>query len=322
MVLKVGIIGASITGSYLAWKLSRDCEVTIFEKNPSIGNKPCSGLISERLWNHVPRNDSLVENYIDHSFLHFRKSTAKVKFHPRMLVVDRASLDRYVFSLAEKAGARFLLGNNVKRLYFVKGSKPQVQANDIYEFDYVIGCDGANSGVRRTLGINDPKFKLGVYTYIKKADKKNFVDVYPSKGGFAWKIPRGSSIEYGCLGPMDRAKADFDAFCKSKRIKPQKIYSHVIPQGLVRAEKGNVALCGDSMGLTKPTSSGGIIWSMTACDILSKEFPDLKKYDSEVRKMFEPKFLFLRVQDWLIRLIGNNTGLLPKESYFDSDAMY
>jgi flavin-dependent dehydrogenase len=321
--LKVGIIGASIAGSYLAWKLSGDNDVSVFERNLEIGGKPCSGLVSERLWNHVPRNDSLVENTIDYAILHFSKKSVKLKFHPRMLVVDRKRLDQYVAGLAVKAGARINLGCGVKRLYFLKGKKPQIQTQGISEFDYVIGCDGANSIVRKSLGIKDPKFKLGLFTYIKKSDRSNFVDVYPSKSGFGWKIPRGSSVEYGFLGGLDSAKLDFDRFCRARKIRPQKIYSHVIPEGPVHAWRGSVALCGDALGLTKPTSSGGIIWSMIACDMMAKSFPNLGKYGSDVEKFFGPKFLFLRAQDKIVRFLGSRfASMLPKETYFDSDAMY
>ena len=65
--MKIGIIGCSINGAYLAWKLSKENDVTVFEKNKTIGEKPCSGLVSERIWNFIPKNDDLIENVIDES---------------------------------------------------------------------------------------------------------------------------------------------------------------------------------------------------------------------------------------------------------------
>ncbi len=184
----------------------------------------------------------------------------------------------------------------------------------------MIGCDGFNSIVRKSVGIKEPKFKLGIYAYKKKKDKSNTVNVFPSQKGFAWIIPRGSKVEYGLLDDVKKAKEKFDKFCKKKRFKPKKIYSSVIPEGLVRAEAGRIALCGDAIGLTKPTSNGGIIWGLTACNIFLKNFPDFKKYNSELKKFFEPKFTFSRWGNKIVRYLSNKSPrLLPKEASFDSD---
>jgi flavin-dependent dehydrogenase len=318
---KVGIVGCSINGSYLAWKLSKENEVTVFEKNKVIGEKTCSGLVSERIWNFIPKNEKLIENVIDEAIVHFPKKNIKLKFHPRMLVMNRKLLDQYVSKLAMENGARVLLNNEVKKVYFFKNKKPQVLADKLYEFDYLIGCDGFNSIVRKSLTIKNPKFKLGIYTYINKKNKTNSVDAYPSKNGFGWIIPRGFHTEYGFLEEVAKAKESFDIFCKSRKIKPQKIYSHIIPEGLVKAGEGRVALCGDAVGLTKPTSGGGIIWSLTACDILLKDFPNFNRYNEDIKKYFEPKFLFSRIGNKVARFLGYNI-FVPKEIYFDSDLIY
>ncbi len=187
----------------------------------------------------------------------------------------------------------------------------------------MIGCDGFNSIVRKAVGIKEPKYKLGIYTYKKKKDKSNFVNIFPSKNGFAWIIPRGLKVEYGFLENVNVAKNKFDKFCKSKKIKPPKIYSHLIPEGLIKSESGRVALCGDTIGLTKPTSSGGVIWGLTACNILLKSFPNFKKYNNSLKDFFGPKFLFLRMGNKISRFFGYRfPKLLPKEIYFDSDLLY
>jgi len=318
--MKIGIIGCSINGAYLAWKLSKDYEVFVFEKNKVIGEKPCSGLISERIWKFIPKNEKLIENFIHEAIIHFKKKKVKLKFQPRMLAIKRKLLDQYVADLAKENGANIFLGKQVKRVFYVKNKKPQVSADKIYEFDYLIGCDGFNSIVRKAVGIKEPKFKLGIYAYKKKKDKSNVVKVFPSKNGFAWAIPRGSKTEYGILEDVSIAKGKFDNFCKKIRFRPKKIYSSVIPEGLVRAEAGRIALCGDAIGLTKPTSNGGVIWGLTACNILLRNFPDFKKYDRELKKFFEPKFIFSRLGNKIVRYLSNKSPrFLPKEVSFDSD---
>jgi len=320
---RVGIVGCSINGSYLAWKLSKENEVIVLEKNKVVGEKPCSGLISERIWNFIPKNDGLVENVIDEAIVHFPQKNVRLKFHPQMLVMNRKSLDQYVTKLARESGANILLNNEVKKVYFFKSKKPQILADKLYEFDYLIGCDGFNSIVRRSLKIKDPKFKLGIYTYINKKNKTNAVNVYPSKNGFGWKIPRGSKIEYGFLEKTDKAKEGFNGFCRSRKIKPQKIYSHIIPEGLIKAEAGRVALCGDAIGLTKPTSSGGVIWGLTACNFLLKDFPNFKKYNDDIKRFFEPKIFYSKATLFAGKFLGNKASLLvPKETWFDSDLMF
>jgi len=317
--MKIGIVGCSINGAYLAWKLSEKHDVTVFEKNKFIGEKPCSGLISERIWNFIPKNENIIENLINEAIIHFPKKIVKLRFHPKMLVVNRKLLDQHVFNLAVKNGAKILLNNEVKKIYFLKGKKPQILADKIYDFDYLIGCDGFNSIVRSAIGTKNPKHKLGIYTYVDKKDKSDFVDVYPSRSGFVWKIPRGSKIEYGVLDSVNIAKISFDRFCKSKKIKPKKIYSHIISEGLIKAESGRVALCGDAIGLTKPISGGGIIWGLTACNILLKNFPNFKKYDEDIKRFFEPKIFYSKAA----LFFSNRLAFLsPKEFWFDGDMLF
>jgi len=322
--MKIGIVGCGINGAYLAWRLAKEHDVVVFEKNKTIGEKACSGLVSERIWDFIPKNKKIVQNVIDEAIVHFPKKDIKLKFHPKMLVLNRKKLDKYVAKLAEENGAQINFNSQVKRLYYLKYTKPQVSVSgNVFEFDYLIGCDGFSSIVRKTIGVPDPKFCLGIYTYLNKKSKSNKVDVYPLKNGFAWIIPRGSKIEYGISENVNLAKKEFQKFCKTKRIKPRKIYSSIIPEALVQAEAGRIALSGDAIGLIKPLSLGGILWGMIADNILVKSFPDFEKYDHKLRDFFEPKILFSRIGDKIGRFFGYKIPwLLPDEIYFDSDWIY
>jgi len=135
--LKVAIIGAGITGLYLAWKLSEQGhKVTVFEKKNKIGKEACSGLFSERILDFIPQSEPFIQNRIESVLIHFPKKNVKVKFSKPFLVVSHAELDRLVAGLAERAGAQIIMNQECSRL--------RLQHFET-EFDRVIGCDGANS---------------------------------------------------------------------------------------------------------------------------------------------------------------------------------
>ena len=241
--MRVGIVGAGINGLWLAWRLAeKGNDVTVFEKKTTIGKAACSGLVSERIWDFIPRRSDMVKNVINKGRVNFPSRTIELDFTPRMLVLDHAELDRYLAELATKAGAKILLGHSFTRLFYHKGKKPQIavnasQANEpsvpvkhthVYEFDVLIGSDGPHSLVRKQLGFRDPDLRLGVFCYVSKKSSSNTIEVFPHKNGFSWIIPRGDSLEYGTLEKPDVAKKYFEEFCRSRRIKPKEIMSAMI----------------------------------------------------------------------------------------------
>lgn len=322
--MRIGIVGCGICGSYLGYKLSKEHDVTIFEQRKMIGKDVCSGLVSERLWNFIPYNKDLIINKINSVLIHYPKKTVKLNFEPKMLVVDHKLLDQYVASLAEKNGAKISLENRVVRLFHMKNRRPQLSVEfknktDVYEFDHVIGCDGPNSIIRKQLGIKDPKFRLGILGFVSKKDDSNIVETYPTENGFFWKIPRVSNVEYGILENVDVAKEKFKRFCSSKRIPVKEIYSALIPSGLTQVVKNRVALCGDACGLTKPWSSGGIVWGLTAADILIKNLHNFDRYERDLKRFFEAKIFYSNLTDKLSKTFD---WMLPKETWIDSDWIF
>ena len=319
--MQVGIVGCGICGAYLASKLSKEHEVLVFEQKHKIGKLACSGLISEMIWQFIPENKKLVQNKISTAIVHFPKKTIKLKFYPEMLVINHKELDQYVAGLAKKAGANILLDHKVEKVFL--RDKPQLLVNKkTHEFDYLIGCDGPISIVRRSLELPEPSYRLGILTYTNEKNYSDFVDVWPLKSGFSWKIPRGNCTEYGVLGNPAIAKQEFSRFCKKEKIKPKKIYSALVPEGLITG-KDRVALCGDAAGLTKPISGGGVIWALTTVDLLVKNFPNIKKYNYKLERFFAPKLLFSRLATKMAIWAGNHLPLLlPAEIEIDSDLLF
>ncbi len=327
--MKVAIVGAGIIGTYLAWRLAKKgLEVSVFEQKSEIGGKVCSGLISRRLWHFFPENRNLVENEIKSANVHFPKKDIEIKFSPHMLVIDRKGLEEYAAELAKESGVKLFLGMKVAMVLHVKGKKLQIvlERNNkkaFLEFDYVIGCDGAHSVVRKSLRLREPKMRLGILCLgkAKKNQVQDAVEVFPSKNGFNWIIPRNSGkAEYGTLEKSAEAKRIFEQFCKKQKIKPEKILAAPVPEGLVLSNHNRIALCGDAAGLTKSWSGGGVIWGLTAAHMLARDFPNMKKYDSYMKKVFAPRMFFSRIETRIAVWLGFNApGLLPKKIRIDSD---
>lgn len=143
--MKITIVGAGITGLYLAWKLAERGEaVTVFEKRDIIGKEACSGLISERILKFIPESKKLIQHEIDSCLIHFPKRTFKIKFRKKFFVMSHFELDNLVAAIARRAGAKIIL-NSASTSQGLEGIQK--------EFEKIIGCDGAMSQIRKGLGL-------------------------------------------------------------------------------------------------------------------------------------------------------------------------
>jgi len=305
--MKVAIVGAGISGLYLAWKLSKKgCEVIVFEKKEKIGKKVCSGLFSERILEFIPQSQKLIQNRIESALIRFPKKTLTIRFSGKLLVMNHFELDNLVAELAENSGAKIILNHPISSL--PKG------------FERIIGCDGPNSMVRKSLGLSEPKYRLAIQGFIKKEDHSDFVETWPVKGGFIWRIPRGKEVEYGIIGDQKGAKLLLDDFLQKNSLKLEGLESALVPQGFLIPANQKVTLCGDAAGLTKPWSGGGVVWSLIAAEILLKNFPNFLKYQKEMKKTFLPKIIFSKIATKIVYFLGFNfPWILPKNIKIESD---
>ena len=215
-------------------------------------------------------------------------------------------LDELTAELAEKAGAKIILKHTVQS--FPSG------------FDNIIGCDGANSFIRRNLGLPNPVYRLAIQGFVKKKDNSDFVETWPVNQGFIWKIPRGKETEYGVMSNQQEAKLLLDEFLKKNKIQLERIESALVPQGLVIPFHPSITLCGDALGLCKPWSGGGVIWGLIAAEILLKNFPDCLKYKNAVRRNFLPKIMFSKIAVKAVYFLGYKMPwLLPKNIKIEGD---
>ena len=312
---KIAIIGAGIIGTYLAWKLQdKGFKVTVFEKKNRVGQKPCSALISERIKKFVPIPDDLYLRRIESVLVHFPRKDIKIIPKPSFLLFEREKLDFFVFSLAQKSGVDFVFNKEIKEI-------PE-------GFSKVVGCHGSLSQTREFFSLPPLKIRLGLQYFVQNKNFDTEIEIYPhrfkgvSKNEFFWKIPKGDQIEYGVIGSSKSAKQDFDIFCQEHNINldPRQIKGALISQGLSLPNSKTVTLCGDAIGLTKPTTGGGVIWGMTSADMLIENFSDFRRYKNKITRFFWPKIIKGKTEVLLGCLVGNYLSfLLPKKVYIDAD---
>jgi len=318
MKQKVAIIGAGICGLYLAWNLAKKgYSVSIFEKEGKIVNKVCSGLFSERILRFIPQSRSLIQNTIDQAVIHFPQKTIIVKFSKKFYVIDHTNLNKLIKNLAQNAEAKI---NFDHRIFLLNKKSNLLLSINGKEFDRVIGCDGANSFIRQELNLPTPSYRLGILGFLEEESDLNYVEAWPCQGGFIWRIPRGTKIEYGIMAnPLSAAKI-FNKFLEKNNIQLIKMQSRIIPQGFVIPSSSVITLCGDAAGLTKPWSGGGVVWGLTAAKILLNSFPNFLKYQRKMKKFFLPRIIFSKMAVKIIYSVGFKIPfLLPKTVKMESD---
>ncbi len=314
--LKIAIIGGNIIGSYLARKIKeRGHQATIFEKNNFLGQKPCSGLISERIFNFSPALKDFIIRRIDFLIVHFKKKDIKINFNPPQYLFERSQLDNFFLKMAESAGVEARFGREIKNI-------PE-------GFDRIIGCDGSFSTIRKLLKINAPRQRVGIQYFIKEKNKDLTIEVWPRNFekdlGFLWRIPFLDKTEYGIIGRPKDASVVLKDFLQKKGIVFERanVKSALIAQGIVLPQKKEITLCGDAAGLTSPLSGGGIIWGLTAANMMIEKFPDFLEYRKSAYRFFKPKekrASILRNGSLLLNNffgLGAMSALLPREVVID-----
>jgi geranylgeranyl reductase family protein len=263
------IVGAGPVGLYAASLLEKRLEVLVIEGGKGTGGKACSGLYSTRLGDFVQIQEGWVKNRVRKAVMH-SPSGNELKLEKRgtaAYVVDR---DRFTKHLARSVKSRVLFGARVRRIESGPDRMAVVTSKGRFESRVLLGCDGANSVVRRHFCVKPKEFVNGLIAITKERDSSDHVDMYFDKGalsdGFFWRIPRGETTEYGAFGK----KATFKQLERFFGLKRYDKRAAVIPTGPCKTYFNRTLLIGDAAGITKPWSFGGVIYGFLCARIASR----------------------------------------------------
>jgi geranylgeranyl reductase family protein len=266
----VVIVGAGPAGCRTAEIIAKKgYEVLVLEEHQEIG-KPvqCTGLVSKRI-GKIPKK--IILNKIKRARFYSQDEYFEIKSRKRMLLLDRRSYDSFLAERAKKAGTRIQLSTR-----FLGFENNTVLTNHgKVETKFLIGADGPNSAVARSVKIRMPDNLLfAMQVNVKSRFDSNTVELHfgseVAPGSFAWVVPENEKIARVGLMTTRNPNKYLSKFLKHRFGKMEAFNStgDIIRYGLIEESVADkVLLVGDAACQIKPFSAGGLVYNKIGAEI-------------------------------------------------------
>jgi geranylgeranyl reductase family protein len=320
-MLDVAIVGGGPGGMAAACSLAAGgWAVTVFEEHQQVGTPVhCTGVLAKDVIDTLNLPSEAVLNALTtvrfvapagHSFDYTTTTTEAV-------VIDRAVFDSALGRRAELAGATIERGRRVTGIDHTAGAV-RVTLSDgesVLARSVILAC-GANYSFQKRLGLGMPSAFLQTAQLELPVERLGEVEIHfgseIAPKGFAWAVPvqrsEGNFARIGVMADSDpaeyfsrmvaRVRARWGVAlpddCSPKR--------RMLPLAAVRRSYAERMLAvGDAAGLVKPTTGGGIYYSVVsgklAADVLSSRLAvndlsatAMREYEGRWRARFQPEF--------------------------------
>ena len=196
----VVIIGGGIAGLTVAKYLAEEgVDFVLFEEHNDWFQKACGeGIIPEIAgYNFFDIYESKqgVEREVEETVIHTRYGDAFL--YMPYFIVDKKRVEEELARQVIKKGGRIIMN---ERVMGIQGVKPVILPQNV-EAKIVVGADGANSLVRRWLGISDPHmgFAVEAKAKVKLPIEESHVELKKEvvPYGYSWFFPKKNSWNIG-----------------------------------------------------------------------------------------------------------------------------
>ncbi|XP_062173153.1 geranylgeranyl diphosphate reductase, chloroplastic-like [Alnus glutinosa] len=288
--LRAAVIGGGPAGSSTAEALAAGgVETFLFERSPPSTAKPCGGAIPLCMLSEFDIPSHLIDRHVTQMRI-FSPSNLSVDFGKTLrpnefiAMLRREVLDSFLRSRAESRGANLVSALVTNLEVPTSPAAPYVvhytadNSRRSLAVDVVIGADGANSRVAKSIDAGSYACAIAFQERIKLPDEKmeyyeNLAEMYVgsdvSPDFYAWVFPKCDHVAVG-TGTVC-AKQDIKLFQRGirDRVKPKinggkviKVEAHPIPEHPrpVRV-RGRVALVGDAAGYVTKCAGEGIYFA-------------------------------------------------------------
>ena len=295
--------------------------VAVFEEHDSIGLPVhCTGVLAEEAIRDLDvSSGGVVLNALStvrfvapagHSFEYTTATTEAV-------VIDRAAFDAAMAAKAATAGARVIHGQRMIGLEPLANGLQVTFANaePVQARTAILAC-GANYTFQKRLGMGMPSAFLQSAQLELPVERAGDVEIHfgseIAPKGFAWAVPvKRASGDFARIGLM--ADGDTGVYFERMIERVRERWGvtvadlpaprrRMLPLGSVgRSYADRVLAVGDAAGLVKPTTGGGIYYSVVsgqiAAEVLGARLADgdvsagaLKEYERRWRARFQSEF--------------------------------
>ncbi|MCI0820025.1 MAG: geranylgeranyl reductase family protein [Chloroflexi bacterium] len=321
------VAGAGPAGSMAARLLAnRGARVLLLDKQRFPRDKPCGGGVTLRAAAVLDVDLAPVIERTIHGArftLRLGESFDRRFEQPLTYMTQRSRLDAYLAERAAEAGAEFRDGVALREIDPAFNGTSSLNRtvrteSDTYTAQILIGADGANGLVGRTLGLR-PEYEEAValegnipYSPDIPADWRDVfgLDLGGMAGGYGWVFPKGDHLNIGVgawkyagftLRPKLFELARRHGFPRSS---VENLRGHHLPVRVPGSPiaRGGVAVVGDAAGLVDPLSGEGIHMAFAsgrlaaeqALRVLAGEAPDMSGYEAAVDRELQAELTVSR----------------------------
>ena len=312
----VTIVGAGPAGTVLGYELAKKgCKVLLIEKNQLPRSKVCAGGITVRASTLLPFDFSqTVEDVIYGARLsyNFRLKKTRKYDKPLAYTVMREKFDYHLVSQACQAGVKLADGVEAQHIEVDRNRVLVRTGHDTFSSSILVGADGANSMVVRSLGLKQGfEYGLALNSHIS-LDKNKFQEWdgllgfdLGIPGGYAWIFPKQDCLSVGAGGSFRVARRLRPSVMQLSQaynlgaVDPRSIRGHLMPLRKARTPLSHprVLLVGDAAGLIDPLSGEGIYYALKSSYLATAaimrfnrgEAADLKEYETAIDNQLMPE---------------------------------
>ena len=278
------VVGAGPAGNNAALGLARmGFGVTVIDWRHDIGDKLCTGIVGQECIRRYP---------VDPSLIHREAASAQVaapsggsfRFEAaasQAWIIDRAA---YVASFAHRAratGAGYLLGQRVSAIVPEESGVTVVTDEGRHRARALVLSTGFGSPFTRQLGFGSVADYVTGVQAVASASDVDEVQVYLGQdvapGFFAWLVPTHG--DRALVGLLARRHAQDHLAAFLRRLETEGKIKGIIKSSsswgiplrpLKTTFRDRVLVVGDAAGQVKPTTGGGIFYSLLASEIVVK----------------------------------------------------